>query len=378
MTHFCLNGMSYKKQTICTDEMLNLKVSVINKKVTLPQQSPREKIKIISSSTQWFLLDIAFCYGIILTVLTLFTYSNAPIIVCKIAIIPMLVCPYFMHSRNPKFGNLSTYWYIWYWYALRFYDMFCNEHFFRSKSYLFCWSHAGLMKNMQRASMHESKINVNAFCMCLLNAVFMLRVLPYLFDESLPSLELDNICQTAVFGDILLKIMRNLLFVISLLYAMDYGGVFFVNLIGYEVEFDMKSPWRSCSLREFWGKRWNQFVATAIRKMVCIPIVEETKSKSIALVIVFVVLGILHSFPMWLDGFEMNVCLIVFIWFALQPLCMSLQDTVNRRMGYKSKDLVNQLIQVLLTFGLLFGSLVLSSTANCFMTARFGSKLNQS
>merc|ERR1712228_675412 len=141
-------------------------------------------------------------------------------------------------------------------------------------------------------------------------------------------------------------------------YAMDYGGVFFANLCGYDVEYDMKSPWNAVSLRDFWGKRWNQFVASAMRKMVYIPIVQVTESKNIALIAVFFVLGIVHSYPMWLDGFEINICMIVLMWFILQPFCMYVEDVINRTFGYRVYALA---------FILLFGSLILSLNAVCLV-----------
>ncbi len=84
----------------------------------------------IPTSTKWFILDIIFCYMSILVVLALFNVFEAPVIICKMSIISLLVCANYLYKRNPAFANFSTYWFIWYWYAIKLNEILVMNNIF--------------------------------------------------------------------------------------------------------------------------------------------------------------------------------------------------------------------------------------------------------
>ena len=151
---------------------------------------------------------------------------------------------------------------------------------------------------------------------------------------------------------------------ISGLYAMDYGGVYVLNLLGYDVPFAMRAPWRAFSVREFWGKRWNQFVAHSTKEMVFRPILSATQSRRMAAVAGLVVLAAVHAYPIMMDGRHSSVVATVFGFFILQPMCMAVEERVilHRVCG---SERVNAVVHTLLTAVLLGATFALSLFATC-------------
>eukprot|EP01083_Nonionella_stella_P021923 60668_1 len=365
LTQFCIHDLKYKKKdNICTDDMLNTKMDLSSYKKRL-NASPSNATNNISSKL-WFACDLALCYVIILTVLALFVIGDASVFMCKLSIIPMLLCPQYISTRNPSFGNASTWWFVWYWYALRFWEIFSNPQFFRDKSFVFCWFHAGAMKNMFKASVTPPQINMEAFVMMIVHILFMSLMHPYIFNELALKTDINDICTVNVYPHIVLKIVEILSFTASILYCIDYGSAFVLNMIGYDIGYDMQSPWKSYSLDEFWGKRWNQFVAYSVRQWVYKPVIHYTRSTNWSLVAVFVILGVIHAFPAYLDGFSLNTVVVVFVWFLIQPLCLFMERKTIKPISFGSHA-IDKLVHSFVTFGILFGSLVFSLKSTCYL-----------
>jgi hypothetical protein len=53
-------------------------------------------------------------------------------------------------------------------------------------------------------------------------------------------------------------------------------------------------PFLSQSLREFWGRRYNQLIGTILRESIFQPVVQHISSKTAASLIAFLVSGLLH------------------------------------------------------------------------------------
>lgn len=374
ITDFCINDLKYKQKQICNEEMMSFKLDLLSNKVSLLQNNKERKsifgIDKISLKTRWFIIDLTFCYGIILMVLALFSLLNAPIYICKICIIPMLLCPNYIYKRNPEYGNFSTYGLIWGWYAIRFWDIFNNSQYFRDKSYIFCWFHAAVLKDMFNVSLLKQTIfNIEALSIFIFNCLFTTIIHPYIFNKLLLSNtygQINNICFTSIYPNIILKMAEILSFTYSILCWIDSGGLFCLNALGYQSKYDMVMPWKSYSLKQFWGKRWNQSVANVSKKMIYKPLIKITNNRYLSLFAVFITLGIMHILPMYLDGFHFNVLLIVFIWFLSQVICLFIEEKIIINLKLSSND-INFFIHSLITFALLFGSFFVSLFSCCYI-----------
>ena len=139
---FCLTELSHKSKALCTEEMLSHRLSLFRETKQLKSPS-NSKSSYLDSL--WLILDLVICYILIMTVLAMFCVLDVPVLLCKIGIISILLIPYYLRSRHPQWP--IGYWIcVCYWYAIRFWDMFSNEHFFRNKSFWFCWLHSAAMR----------------------------------------------------------------------------------------------------------------------------------------------------------------------------------------------------------------------------------------
>ena len=120
-------------------------------------------------------------------------------------------------------------------------------------------------------------------------------------------------------------------------------------------------------MRDFWGKRWNQFVAHTTREMVFGPAMRATQSRQMGVMAVFVVLALVHAYPMWMDGLHSSAVLVAFGFFILQPLCMVVEQKLILPRVWGSER-VNAVVHSGLTFVLLAWAFVLSLLATCSAT----------
>ena len=217
---------------------------------------------------------------------------------------------------------------------------------------------------MYKVSIIPSIINIEALSMHIFNLIFMIKIHPYIFNEYLPKIEFNDICTTSIYPDILIQILSTFSFTASILYCMDYGFVFFLNLIGYTSEYDMISPWKSYSLKEFWGKRWNQFVAYELRLNIYKPIIKQTNNRQLSIFCVFLTLAIIHAIPMKVDGFGINTVIIAFTWFIIQPFLLFIEEKLI--LPFQCGKDINYIIHSLLTFILLFGSFFMCLQMTCY------------
>merc|ERR1712156_458619 len=114
-----------------------------------------------------------------MTVLAMFNELEVPTMICKLSIISILLIPHYLRARHPQY-LISRWIYVCYWYSIRYWDMFSNEHFFRNKSFLFCWLHSAAMRNMRKAAACRASFNVSVLLMSVAHLIFVVLIHPYL------------------------------------------------------------------------------------------------------------------------------------------------------------------------------------------------------
>lgn len=88
----------------------------------------------------------------------------------------------------------------------------------------------------------------------------------------------------------------------SALFALD---AFFRGLwlaAGVRLRSTMNSPWRSTSVSEFWGKRWDRFVRDMLSDLVFKPLRQRGVAREWAVLATFSASAFLHAFPLLATG----------------------------------------------------------------------------
>ena len=82
------------------------------------------------------------------------------------------------------------------------------------------------------------------------------------------------------------------------------------------------SPGESCSLREFWGRRYNACISEHCRASIFVPLLRAGWGPAAASLAVFAYTGALHAVPSRLGGISSPQAGALFLFFALHwALC---------------------------------------------------------
>ena len=114
----------------------------------------------------------------------------------------------------------------------------------------------------------------------------------------------------------------------SSMFILD--GVYRLPLLcfGKTVPSALQNPFASTTVREFWGRRWNQVIGGMLRDGIFMPC-RKRGYRNVGVALTFLGSGVLHVVPMLLSGQPRDVCVTVFAFFALQIVVLA----VERRLG---------------------------------------------
>ncbi|CAF1137424.1 unnamed protein product [Rotaria sordida] len=84
-------------------------------------------------------------------------------------------------------------------------------------------------------------------------------------------------------------------------------------------------PLLSCSLREFWGKRYNQLVGTIFRESIFQPILQYLSSPTIAALIVFFISGLLHIHLAFINFGDSRATISTISFFLLHGIACTIE-----------------------------------------------------
>ncbi|CAF2514238.1 unnamed protein product [Rotaria sp. Silwood2] len=84
-------------------------------------------------------------------------------------------------------------------------------------------------------------------------------------------------------------------------------------------------PLLSNSLREFWGRRYNQLVGTIFRESIFQPILQHLSSPSIAALIVFLVSGLLHVHLAFITFIDSRATVSTITFFLLHGIACTIE-----------------------------------------------------
>ncbi|CAF4923651.1 unnamed protein product [Rotaria sp. Silwood1] len=79
-------------------------------------------------------------------------------------------------------------------------------------------------------------------------------------------------------------------------------------------------PLLSCSLREFWGRRYNQLVGTIFRESIFQPLLQHLSSPTIAALFVFLISGLLHVHLAFITFTDFRATISTITFFLLHGI----------------------------------------------------------
>lgn len=100
----------------------------------------------------------------------------------------------------------------------------------------------------------------------------------------------------------------------------------------YFMESFTNFPILSCSLREFWGRRYNRFVSTILKESIFEPIRAEWSAPTTAGLLTFIVSGLLHAHLAWVLFNDIPAAFSALIYFILHGLVCCLEVHVKIRL----------------------------------------------
>eukprot|EP00128_Syssomonas_multiformis_P009496 Colp12_sorted_trinity150504_noHs@11655 len=133
---------------------------------------------------------------------------------------------------------------------------------------------------------------------------------------------------------------------------------FFISTLGWRFETTLKAPFQSRSLREFWGQRWNRAVQPVLKRFVQTPCKSRGLHPIIGLFGTFALSGFIHSYPLLVAGFAMEMAMLMFSYFILQGVLIVLESLfLTSKETYTSLKAFNKFCRVVWTFaGIVFPS----------------------
>ena len=117
LTRFCVSKLMHKNQALCTEEMVSNRLSLYRESKKLPSSKSKSSSKRWISwipRRLWIVLDFVMVYGLIMTVLVMFSVLEVPAVICKISIIAILFEPFYLRSQYPQWP-ISRWIYVCYW-----------------------------------------------------------------------------------------------------------------------------------------------------------------------------------------------------------------------------------------------------------------------
>ena len=116
------------------------------------------------------------------------------------------------------------------------------------------------------------------------------------------------------------------LFFISNMYLLDIGyRIPLLLLTNTVVPPSMNNIWLTSTMREFWTLRWNSVIQNMLHKSVFKPTKKITKNNTISLYATFFVSAILHVYPVLLSKIEKKYCIMMLLYFMIQPIILKLE-----------------------------------------------------
>ncbi|UJR32578.1 hypothetical protein I4U23_020038 [Adineta vaga] len=86
------------------------------------------------------------------------------------------------------------------------------------------------------------------------------------------------------------------------------------------------------SLRDFWGRRYNQLVSTVFRESIFQPVRQQLSSSTIASLLVFLVSGLLHVHLAWISVHDSQVALSSLLFFILHGIACTIEAHIPFRL----------------------------------------------
>jgi hypothetical protein len=90
----------------------------------------------------------------------------------------------------------------------------------------------------------------------------------------------------------------------------------------------MLRPELSCTMREFWGKRWDTVVQSYLARYVFTPLAEAGVSKPVCVLVTFAASGLLHTYPLFIAGLPLFSALSMLSYFMVQGVLLLLERQV--------------------------------------------------
>jgi hypothetical protein len=91
-------------------------------------------------------------------------------------------------------------------------------------------------------------------------------------------------------------------------------------------------PFLSQSLREFWGRRYNQLVGTILRESIFQPVLQHLSSSTVASLIVFLVSGLLHVHLAFVTFKDSRSTVSTIIFFLLHGMTCTIEARTPLRL----------------------------------------------
>lgn len=127
------------------------------------------------------------------------------------------------------------------------------------------------------------------------------------------------------------------------LYSMDifYCGIISTfDIYGAPLPLEMKHrhPLLSASLSEFWGVRWNPIVGKLLQDSFYKPLRRIKTSRIVCMIVCFSGSALLHAVPQFISTRDWMDCYMMFGFFFLQGVFLTLELIVLRLLNWKKED----------------------------------------
>lgn len=159
-----------------------------------------------------------------------------------------------------------------------------------------------------------------------IKSYWILFLLKYLFNHfiynSFSSCQLEN-------EYVKIVLFSLSLLTISFLYDLEIIIVRFLTKDEYTLQSFTNFPMFSLSLREFWGKRYNQLINQILKESIYEPIVNEYGYTNVVTLFTFIISGIYHIHIAFILSNDFKYFISTFIFFLLNGVICSIERCVN-------------------------------------------------
>ena len=172
----------------------------------------------------------------------------------------------------------------------------------------------------------------------------ILFIVKYLFNHfiynSFSRCELEN-----TYGKIVLFYMS--IMTISFMYDLEIILVRLITKDRYTLQSFTNFPLFSLSLREFWGKRYNQLVNKILKESIYEPILNEYGYRKIAILLTFLLSGIYHIHIAYILLNDYQDLFPTFLFFVLNGIICSMKISFENRLPKLIRCLITNLFLLL-------------------------------